>query len=588
MNLFRMLLLPLVLAFVLGACSGGDNFNLGGGSENQGASNEDSGGDSGGAEGEEDTPVIEAPAVTLALGTGSGGAFVSGAMTTTVDGSELSYGGDAAVTVNIVDASDNSLYTASPVTVNFTSNCVLNGQSTIDASKISATGSVTATYSATTCSGIDTVVASIDGATATTNITVADQSLGSLEAVSVTPPTISLRGTGTSAFPEASVVTFKLLDEIGNPIAGRTINFSLEPGIGGVSFPGGASTGSSVTRVDGTAAITVNAGSVNTTVAVLASITDPDTGEVIQTTSRPIAVVGGLPDDDSFSISVQTFNPRALEFDGVTNTITIRAADRFNNPAPDGTQVNFVTTGGAIVGTCALSGGSCSVDWTSQDPRPADGLVTVLATTIGEESFIDENGDGVFDEADGDSIVRELDEAFIDLNGNTVRDAGEFFSDYNVNGSYDTKLNPGKFQGVNCSEAAIADGHCYSLVELREVATFCMAADGVVVSDNRGGANNVGGTMSLSAGQNTVTVNIQESVNGITPAAGTSVSVQAVDLEILSGDSISIPNTCQVGGVSQTIRVRADDDVNTTQGFLNITVTQADGQEILYVITVND
>ena len=34
--------------------------------------------------------------------------------------------------------------------------------------------------------------------------------------------------------------------------------------------------------------------------------------------------------------------------------------------------------------------------YVSQDPRPADGRVSILAFAIGEESFLDGNADGIF------------------------------------------------------------------------------------------------------------------------------------------------------------------------------------------------
>ena len=212
----------------------------------------------------------------------------------------------------------------------------------------------------------------------------------------------------------------------------------------------------------------------------------------------------------------------------------IRAADRFNNPIPDGTQISFVTDGGAIVGSCAISGGTCSSTWVSQDPRPSDGLVNILARTTGEESFTDTNSNGKYD--DGEPIVTELDEAFLDEDSSGAYEVGEFFSDFNEDGTFTTKPNPGFFLGTNCTTEALALGHCASLVDVRASATLCMSTDAVIVSDNRGGAANVGGTFSLGT-TNSVTVIFTDG-NGLTPAAGTTISVESEDLEILAGGTI--------------------------------------------------
>lgn len=42
-------------------------------------------------------------------------------------------------------------------------------------------------------------------------------------------------------------------------------------------------------------------------------------------------------------------------------------------PVPDGTVVNFTTEGGSIPGSCVTQDGVCSVTFTAQDPRPANG-----------------------------------------------------------------------------------------------------------------------------------------------------------------------------------------------------------------------
>jgi len=113
--------------------------------------------------------------------------------------------------------------------------------------------------------------------------------------------------------------------------------------------------------------------------------------------------------------------------------------DRFSNPVPDGTTANFQTTLGGIQASCQTTGGTCSVNWTSKDPRvvsgnpqstaasvtntnsnaaycPAvpstsifgstlcngttNGRSPVMVSAIGEESFIDANGSGYFNTAD--------------------------------------------------------------------------------------------------------------------------------------------------------------------------------------------
>ena len=117
--------------------------------------------------------------------------------------------------------------------------------------------------------------------------------------------------------------------------------------------------------------------------------------------------------------------------------LTARLADHFRNPVPDGTVVNFTTEGGSIVASCQTTPGACSSTMTSQAPRLAtDNRVTVLAYAVGEESFIDLNGNGVADLVPNEMLdingkSTDMPEAFRDDNENGVRDATETFIDFN-------------------------------------------------------------------------------------------------------------------------------------------------------------
>jgi hypothetical protein len=452
--------------------------------------------------------------------------------------------------------------------VNFSSTCVVNGKSTIDSSVITSTGTATATYSAINCEGVDVVTARLsDGTVAMTNITVAGQVLGALEFVSATPSSLSLKGSGSSAIPEVSTLTFSLKDQTGAAMAGKTVNYELSTTVGGIAL----AQPSSVTNSQGLTSVKLNAGSVNTSVVVTATVTieniDGSTSTT-STTSKPISILGGIPDQDSFSLSVSRFNPRGWDVDGSTSTITIRAADRFNNQARDGTQISFVTNGGAVVGACELSGGTCSVNWSSQDPRPADGMIRILARTTGEESFIDTNSNGVYDL--GEVVTTHLDEAFLDVNGSGVRDADdEFFSDFNNNGVYDTKQNT-LFQGAGCSAAAIEAGHCAKLVDVRETGRLCMSGDELVIS------NNSGGELDLTTGEKEVIFNAAD-LRGLTPPVGTTFDISVEDAVIVYGDDVALTNECSQFGFDFPIKVKAPDNPTKPYGLLIVEVNQLNG-----------
>ncbi|MCG8312477.1 MAG: hypothetical protein MI976_04625, partial [Pseudomonadales bacterium] len=313
---------------------------------------------------------------------------------------------------------------------------------------------------------------------------------------------------------------------------------------------------------------------VNVTVTATVEVTD---GSPLVTTSLPLYIGGAIPDQNSFSISATIFNPRGYNYNGSVSEIGIRAADLNNNPAPDGTQISFVTDGGSIERSCTLVKGACKVNWISQNPRPADGLVNILARTTGEESFTDNNSNGLFDI--GETIETHLSEAYNDENNSGSYELGEFFSDIDNNGVFTVKQDE-LYQGSKCSVEAQGAGHCANLVDVRNSLTLCMSTDAVITTDS------VGGSIDLRGLLNEVTINLSfTDANNLTPARGTQIEVSASDLKIISGENIVVPNQCRIGGVITSIRVQIDDDEDTEKGILKIKVTQVNG--VVYTHTID-
>jgi hypothetical protein len=161
----------------------------------------------------------------------------------------------------------------------------------------------------------------------------------------------------------------------------------------------------------------------------------------LSTSSGNISIGGGVPSDKWFSTSATRLNVDGLGCEGVETTITVRLADRFGNyNILEGTSVSFATEGGAIdASNVTDANGVTSAVWRSQDPRPADGRVSVVVMTTGEEDFFDTNANGVFDGLDS---FTDINEPFIDSNEDGNRQAGELFFDWplsvptSVAGSY--------------------------------------------------------------------------------------------------------------------------------------------------------
>ena len=390
-------------------------------------------------------------AATAQMGSGTGAAFQPGNIAVATP--SLSAGGSTSLQV-VLQQTDGTLY-SQPATISFSSTCAAQGLANVGQPVTTSTGIASATYAATGCSGTDVITATTTAGgqalSATGSVTVAAAAIGSIVYISATPTNIALKGTGDAGRPESSTLIFKVLDATGGPRAGADVTFSLNTNVGGITL--GPITAKSGT--DGGVQTVVQAGTVATSVRITATVTSVTPN--IATQSSQLTVTTGIPDADSFSLAVQCPNVEALNTDGVTVPVTARLADRFNNGVPNGTAVTFTTEGGTIQSQCTTAtttteSGVCTVNWTSSNPRPVDGRSSLLATAIGEESFVDANGNGTFD--NGESFT-DLGEPFLDNNENGLFDANEPIYDFNNNSTRDGP--DGKFNGVLCLDTS---GRC--------------------------------------------------------------------------------------------------------------------------------
>jgi hypothetical protein len=354
-------------------------------------------------------------------------------------------------TTNVsVTASVGGVVTSTPLTVNFTSPCISSGKATITTPVTTVNGVATTTYRDNGCASVDTITASVTGlsASSTGTLTVTAPAIGSIQFVSARPTSIALRGTGGAGRQESSLVSFRLVDVAGNPIGGSTVNFTLTTSIGGLAVLPTSAVSDPATGVVST---TVQAGSISTPVRVNATTTVGS--QMLSTQSDQLSLSTGVATQDGFSLSVSSFNIEGGSIDGIPSIITAALTDRYRNPVPDGVVVNFTASGGSIVSTCTTVKGACSSTLTSQNFRPTNGRINVLAYAIGEESFTDTNGNGWFDL--GETFV-DMPDAFVDTNENGRWDSGEpFFKFDNSQSTYSS--GDGRYNGVSCNES-IAGG----------------------------------------------------------------------------------------------------------------------------------
>ncbi len=408
---------------------------------------------------------------SVSMGSGTGANFQAGVLQ--INSPSLSAGGSTTVQA-VLQQSDGNLYTQS-ASINFSSPCAAQGLATITNPVVTSSGIASATYVATGCSGPDviTATATVGGSpvSATGTVTVAAGTVGSVIFVSATPTNIALRGTGSSTHPEVSTVVFRVLDSSGGPRVGTTVNFTLNTTVGGISV----APATAQSDAQGNVQTVVQGGTVATTVRVTATV--QGVTPVLATQSSQLTITTGIPDQDSFSLSVACANVEAWGVDGVVVPVTARLSDRFNNPVPDGTAVTLQTEGGSIVSQCQTANGlgACTVNWTSSNPRPGvpptgeprPGRSTIFATAIGEESFTDTNGNGSFD--NGEAFA-DMAERFLDENESNARDPSEPIYDFNNNSTYDPA--DGIFNGVLCLDTS---GRCSAQV------TTGIATDNLII-----------------------------------------------------------------------------------------------------------
>ena len=404
---------------------------------------------------------------TYSIGNGTGSSFQSGVIG--LSSTNLSAGGSASITISIVNQAGTLDNTTGGVTVTLNSPCVASGLSTISAtaggtavtSISTSTGIVDAVYTANGCSGSDVITATAtvgsQTLTATGTVTVAAATVGSIQFVSATPASITLKGVGSSNGGSTSTVIFKVLNTSGGPVVGASVSFSLSTTVGGLAIQPQTATSDSTGEVQ----TVVSSGTVAASVRVTASTVA--NGTTITTQSNALTVSTGIPTSNNISLAVKCQNVEAWDYDGVSVPVTVSMTDRFSNPVPDGTTANFQSTLSGIQASCQTAGGTgaCSVNWVSKAPYSISGnpqstsgnanastgycstqvsaLVSagglpatlcntttngrspILVTAIGEESFKDATGSGYFNP--GDTVAWNAPDA--DNNFTTGTNAGQ-------------------------------------------------------------------------------------------------------------------------------------------------------------------
>ena len=449
----------------------------------------------------------------------------------TLGSSSLASGGNTSVSLTAL--LNGSPSTGVPVNVTFSASCGrINGAAGSFSTTTNGSGIAAVTYTAVNadgslCSGAVTLTASSAGTDPkTTTLTVAAAVANAITFVSATPSQIFVAGSGAL---EQSIVKFKALSGT-TPLPNVSVKFSIVTNPGGVGLGASGSTGDVTVTTDslGEASVTVFSGTIPGPVKVKAALVSDSS---VFAESQNLSISSGPPSQRFMSLSVSTFNIEGWNRDGTPTTLTVRLADRQGNPVENGTVVNFTAEGGQVASSCATAKvngiSSCSVEFVSQNPRPAGGRVSVLAYASGTKDYTDVNFNNRYD-AGTDTLLAP--------DGVTPGNIGNAYRDDNENASYTS----GEFVIPRCgttacpgtgwpfpSVANTCDSNLATTVRQQAVILYSSSSPDVNII---GGINTAGITFTVGSANNTL----------LPMPSGTTVAVEAADRTELNALSCAL------------------------------------------------
>lgn len=496
------------------------------------------------------------------------------------------------VAINIPVTSGGQPATSVPgLTV--TSLCVGDGSATIVLGAL-ANGVQTATYTNNGClRGTDRITASIGNSSQGINLDVDAANIGTMQFIGsdLQGTSIVLKGSGGLGRKEAAVLSFRVVDRNNNGLAGVDVNFRATTYTGGLTVLPASAT----TDATGRVTTTVSSGTIPTPVRVIAEASR--NGSTISGLSDTLTISTGLPIQKAMSLSSTSHNIEGGNYDGEVAEVTIRLADQYGNPISDNTAVNFITEGGAIgtaaQGACTTSNGECSVELRSQNFRPVNGRVTVMAFVQGIENFTDLNGDGQYSctsFVDANGAVPTVYRPLVDTclsGGEPFVDMGDPFLDTAEDGSYEASqgdlpipYNSSSYRvagngkwGINYIRASTVIVFSESTPFLkRQVCTSTSCRDWTSADGPEDVIAGVGGA---SCSARTLSFRVYDKNNNPLPE---NTAVAAGDTDKLSlGEFIpsTVPSSNAIGGTIHSVTVKPDS--NCAHGIVVVKVTTPKG-----------
>ena len=334
----------------------------------------------------------------------------------TVGSNSLASGGQTPISLKVTDQAGTVL---SGVLINLNSSCgQIPEQVTSDSE-----GMVEAVFKAinldtTLCSGNVRISATTGNSTQSTTVIVASAEATSIIYTS-SDVSLGIRGSGSSSTGQAEFTVYSGATTLAN----EQVRVSLEKSPFGLTFGPNRNQQSYVTTTDasGQVVVPIFPGTTPGPVEIEVSLVDDP---LINALSKNITVASSRVTQTGLSLSWEK-NVLDWSLDGDSSEINARMVDRNGNAVPDGTVINFTAEGGKVTSSCATNDGLCSVTFSTQNPRPGDGRVSILAVAEGEKDYIDMNENNAWDEG-VDILVHNIGDTFRDDNESGEFEIGEF------------------------------------------------------------------------------------------------------------------------------------------------------------------
>ncbi|MFK8935253.1 hypothetical protein ACJBLB_13030 [Acinetobacter junii] len=302
----------------------------------------------------------------------------------------LESGASTNITLKTQDA--NTKVNQNNVTVNFSATCGTFEPAMVISSN---QGDVATSYKSIgsdgkLCEGTQTITASGSNiAESKVTVNIAEIKADSLV---YTSDAVNL-GINSSGSAASGQIEFTLYAN-GTPAANKDVQIELLRAPNDLSFFALGNRAAKIVKSDpsGKVIVTLYPGNIPGPVEIKATLVS---NANVSALSKNVAVSTGRVTQAGLSLSVSK-NSLQNEIDGDTAIIIARMVDRTRNAVPDGTVISFVSEGGNVEPNCSTVKGMCSVTLTTQNPRPLDNRVTVLAYVEGDKSYTDLNGDNVY------------------------------------------------------------------------------------------------------------------------------------------------------------------------------------------------